>query len=287
MAAKEGENMHNQPYAQFNTIAASNLSRCGKWLLTTLLVEAADTGSCRISLSTLAQLTSTSPRHLSRILRMLSDQDLIRITHRPGRCNTYNLAPLYSLRNDQLLADWTAERSSYPRRQKPRQEWLDASLIDAWSSAFSTRYRPITEQEQWAMDFMLYAHSGRKLVAIKYPVAYLKTLVRNGHPEEFLPFQERRRKKRTQSYTKKSGCHKEQEELDRAWSAYKRLPESQQKDIERRFADEVIQRSKVRQVADLFQQNGTKHPLIKSLYRAYVSQRSARAEGIIPPARSL
>jgi len=279
--------MHNQPYAQLNTIAASNLSRCGKWLLTTLMGEAADTGSCRICLSTLAQLTSTSPRHLSRILRMLSDQDLIRIIRRPGRCNTYNPAPLYALRDGHLLADWTAERSSDPRRQKPRQEWFDASLIDAWSSAFSTRYRPITEQEQWAMDFMLYAHSGGKLVAIKSPVAYLKTLVRNGHPEDFPSFQERRKKKQAQSYVKKSGRGKEQEVLDRAWSDYKRLPELEQKNIERKFADEVIQKSKVRQVADLFQQNGTKHPLIKSLYRAYVSQRSARAEGIIPRARAL
>ncbi len=279
--------MHNQPYAQLNTITASNLSRCGKWLLTTLMVEAAETGSCRICLSTLAQLTSTSPRHLSRILRILSDQDLVRITRRPGRCNTYNLAPLYSLRDGQLLSDWTAERSSHPRRQQPRREWLDASLINTWSSAFSTRYRPISEQEQWAMDFMLYAHSGGKLVAIKSPVAYLKTLVRNGHPEDFPTFQERRKKKQTQSYVKESGCGKEQEALDRAWSDYKRLPESEQKNIERKFVREVIQKSKVRQVADLFQQNGTKHPLIKSLYRAYVSQKSCRAEGIIPHARSL
>ena len=131
------------------------------------------------------------------------------------------------------------------------------------------------------MDFMLYAHSGGKLVAIKSPVAYLKTLVRNGHPEDFPSFQERRKKKQTQIYTKKSEHGKEQEALDRAWVTYKRLPASQQKNIERAFEQEVIQKSKVRQVADLFQQNGTKHPLIKSLYRVYVSQKGGHAEGII------
>ena len=161
--------MSESPCTIIYTISASTLSSRTKLLLIVLHTQASKDGNCEICLEKLSRLTSTSTRHLSRLLAHLAENGLIRISRRPGRCNVYILPSNYHLIDDQLQADWSPPPSP-SKPQRSTNNWRpDPALVQAWQSAFSLKYQPVTPGEQKAMGYMLFANNSGQLSHVKYP----------------------------------------------------------------------------------------------------------------------
>ena len=231
-------------------------------------MQAGGGAECRICLSHLSRLTSTSTRHLSRLIKELESTNLIQISRRPGRCNIYHLPANYVLISNQLLtADWSQKKDPPP--STTRDDWHNQTLIYAWQSAFSLRYQPVSPEEQTAMDYMLFAHNNNRLGDIKAPVAYLKTIIKNGHPLDFPSFIDRKESMDKQEVAKDKKHEEEQKIINYAWSKYNNIPKSQQKILKKKFKTQFL-KQQPRQIADIFNKKGFKHPAINGLFGSYL-----------------
>lgn len=270
--------MKENPYDLINTISLSSLSRCQKWILTTLYVRAKD-GNCTICLRELHQLTSTSIRHLSRIINQLAASKIIQITRRPGRCNIYQLPSALDLHTDgSLIADHNTviaqKCKDVPAPSRKNIDFAqDKNLIIAWQKAFNEQYQPVCQKEQDAMDFMLWAHLNNKIGDIKLPAAYLKTLVKNGHTTDFMPFSKRQKNLQKQKVKHKKKIIKErtkEKQKDDLWLIYKRFDKEKQASIKNDFEQNEIKKNQPKIVQDIYSRDGFQNQMISALYRHYV-----------------
>ena len=241
-----------------DSILASNASSREKLLLITLATAQND-GKTVICLSRLSSLTSTSIRHLSRIISKLEQEGLLQVTRRPGRCNSYSLPFLSS--NSPKAPKKQADKGGF--------DWKNPELIKTWQSIFSQQYQPVNTNEQKIMDFMIFSRKNGRITQVNHPVAYLKTLAKNGYPSDFPSFSDRQKSKKPQKQVdirKKQG-----EEIENAYLIYTKLSKSQQKKIKNKFKAKYLP-SQPRQVVDIFNKNGFKHQITKSLFRSFVCQ---------------
>lgn len=87
--------------------------------------------------------------------------------------------------------------SKAPENSKPAErDFFDLDLIKAWEREFSIPHQPESPKEMLAMDFMLFAATNKQLLEIKSPLAYLKTITRQGHPINHPSFHERKEKEK-------------------------------------------------------------------------------------------
>lgn len=265
----------NPSYSLLHSISSSRLSRCEKWALTTIVIHAGGT-KCKISFAQLSLLTSTSVRHLSRVINRLSRYKLLKIIRRTGRCNIYILPAAMQVVEGQLLPCWDkkpASCPSHPAKNYPKNKkfTLDPLLAKAWASAFSTQYHAISAAEQNAMDYMLYAYKNNQLHGVKSPIGYLKTLVKNGHPDDFIHFSPEKSERPPATDNKKNE-DEQQTRLDLVWNRYLALPRVEKNRLKKKFEADVIHKGTVRKISELFQEKGFGHPAIRGLYSSFLAQ---------------
>nr|WP_244960490.1 helix-turn-helix domain-containing protein [Desulfoprunum benzoelyticum] len=94
-------------------------------------------------------------------------------------------------KNISLSVPFSDNGTVHHNNEKPERDFYDQELIEAWQEQFSTSHHPETPKEQQAMDWMLFAAKNNQLSAIQSPLAYLRTITRNGHPLNYPPFRER------------------------------------------------------------------------------------------------
>jgi len=265
----------NPPYSLLHRISSSGLSRCEKWALTTIVVHA-DGTKCKISFAELSSLTSTSIRHLSRVINKLSSDNLLKILRRSGRCNIYILPAVIQVVKGELRPCWDkkpASSSSQSARNYPKNKKFtsDPLLAKAWASAFSTQYHAISAAEQNAMDYMLYAYKNNQLCGVKSPIGYLKTIVKNGHPDDFTHFSPEKSESLPVVDNQKND-DEQQTRLDLTWNRYLALPRGEKNRLKKKFETDVIQKGTVSRVSEIFQDKGFSHPAIRGLYSAFLAQ---------------
>ena len=268
----------NPSYSLLHSISSSGLSRCEKWALTTIVIHAGGT-RCKISFAQLSLLTSTSTRHLSRVINRLSRYNLLKIIRRTGRRNIYILPAAMQVVEGELRPCWDkkpASCPSHPAKNYPKNKKFapDPLLAKAWADAFSTQYHAISAAEQNAMDYMLYAYKNNQLHGVKSPIGYLKTLVKNGHPGDFIHFTSEKSKPLPagENITNKENEDEQQTKLDLVWNRYLALPKGEKNRLKKKFEADVIRQGTVRKVAELFQEKGFGHPAIRGLYSSFLAQ---------------
>lgn len=285
-------------YSFIATISASRLSSRMKLVLIILCSHAQAQDQLQISVKSLTGLTSTSERHLRRILHELAAKKLINIEYRKGLTSVYHFPDNYQVKNGELQAIWndssvesinsdilsvTPKTHSQPvasifspsaaplQHNIPKE--VDPAMISAWQKYFGIRYRPRSLEEQQAMDWMIYAQQNNKLCEIKSPIGFLKKIVVNGHPDDFPSFSERKRKTKVRAEMDEKQEQKAVKQIEESWQRYINLPESRQTKLARRFQSEVIEKTKMRKVQDLFQKEGLDNIVIRSLFRTYIHER--------------
>lgn len=100
-----------------------------------------------------------------------------------------------SLFSESNVSPSPAPKNSGHQAKEPetnKRENFDSELIKTWSNHFSIQHKPDSIKEQIAMDWMLFASKSNQLYQIKSPIAYLKTITRKGHSQDFIPFQMRK-----------------------------------------------------------------------------------------------
>ena len=285
-------------YSFIATISASTLSSRMKLVLIILCSHAQERNWLQISIKSLTSLTSTSERHLRRIIHQLASRNLIRIEYRKGLTSVYHFPNSYQEVDGKLQALWhdSPARSStvnmvqsgqddqeqhhrhlFPRPvtvvPRANDTRVDPAMISVWHECFGIRYRPVSVEEERAMDWMIYAQQNKKLCRIKSPVGFLKKIVANGHPDDFPSFAERRAKAIVQSKVNDRDDQDAVRQVEQSWRKYENLPEARQNRLARRFQQEVIEKNRVRKVQDLFQKEGMDNMIIRSLFKTYIHER--------------
>jgi len=83
-------------------------------------------------------------------------------------------------------------------KKEGERDFIDHDLVKAWEEEFSLPHQPGSLKEMQAMDWMLFAARNNQFVEIKSPVAYLRTITRQGHPANFPTFHDRQKQRRLQ-----------------------------------------------------------------------------------------
>jgi hypothetical protein len=146
-------------------------------------------------------------------------------------------------------------------------------LILAWEKSFQTKYQPVCEKEQNAMDYMLWANLNNKIGKINLPIAYLQTLIKNGHATDFIPFSKRQKKIQKQKVIQKTRSLKKikkEKQKDGLWLVYTKLNATKQNSIKNDFEKNEIKKNQPKIVQDIYSRDGFQNQMILALYKNYV-----------------
>ena len=102
----------------------------------------------------------------------------------------------------------------------------------------------------------------------------MKTLVKNGHPDNFIHFTPDKSEHLPAGENIKNEENKDEQQtrLDLAWNRYLALPRGEKNRLKKKFEADVIHKGTVRNVAELFREKGFGHPAIRGLYCSFWAQ---------------
>ncbi|HHB77314.1 MAG TPA: hypothetical protein ENK84_12385 [Desulfobulbus sp.] len=84
----------------------------------------------------------------------------------------------------------------------------------------------------------------------------MKTLVKNGHSDDFIHFTPEKSERLPAGENKKNNENEDDEQqsrLDLVWNRYLALPRGEKNKLKKKFEADVIRKGTVRKVAELFQ----------------------------------